>query len=231
MKAMILAAGRGERMRPLTDQTPKPLLRVCGKALIEYHIEALLRAGFRDVVVNHAWLGEQIEHVLGDGSRYGLRILYSPEPPGALGTGGGIRQALSCLGADPFVVVNADIWTDYPFARLPSAMRGSAHLVLVENPDHHPNGDFALTGSCVAPFGACRLTFAGLGVYHPNLFADAPVGPFPLAPLLRAAAAAGFVTGERYDGVWLDVGTPERLQALEKRVVADAVTAPVLGAM
>jgi N-acetyl-alpha-D-muramate 1-phosphate uridylyltransferase len=218
MKAMILAAGRGERMRPLTDRAPKALLPVGGRPLVEYQVEALARAGFRDIVVNHAWLGEQIEAALGDGGRFGAHIRYSPEPPGALETGGGICRALPLLGPGPFLVVNADLWTDYPYGRLRGLRVEVAHLVLVDNPCHHRHGDFALVEGRVSLSEHLRLTFAGIGVYHPNLFAHAPDGAFPLAPLLRTAAALGTVTGERYDGIWFDIGTVERLQTVERLV-------------
>ena len=211
MKAMLLAAGRGERMRPLTDHTPKPLLRVAGQTLIEHHIEALARAGIRELVVNHAHLGAQLIAALGDGSGYGVHIDYSAEPPGALETGGGIFNALPLLGEAPFLVVNADIWTDFDFATLPQQPESLAHLVLVDNPAHHPQGDFALENGRVYADGPARLTFSGIGVYRPALFTGSPPGPFPLAPLLRRAMAAGQVSGERYAGAWFDIGTPERL--------------------
>lgn len=210
---MILAAGRGERMRPLTDHTPKPLLPAGGRPLIEYHIDALARAGFVDLVINHAHLGRRIEEALGDGSRFGVRIRYSPEQP-ALETGGGIFRALGLLGPAPFLVINGDIWTDLPFERLPREPVGLAHLVLVPNPDHHPDGDFVLDGMRIRVEGAPRLTFSGIGVYRPELFAGCTPGPFRLAPVLRAAMARGEVTGEHYDGRWLDIGTPERLANL-----------------
>ncbi len=210
MKAMILAAGRGERMRPLTDETPKPLLRIHGRTLIEYHIEALRRAGVGTLVINHAHLGAQIEAALGDGARFGVRIHYCPEPPGALDTGGGIFNALPLLGDAPFIVVNADIWTDYPFSGL-APPEGLAHLVLVDNPPQHSAGDFVLRDRRVLAGGGTALTFSGIGVYRPALFASCAPGRFPLAPLLRAAMHAGAVTGEHYRGLWMDVGTPERL--------------------
>lgn len=216
MKAMILAAGRGERLRPLTDATPKPLLRVGGKALIEYIIESLAGAGFRELVINHAHLGRQIETYLGDGRRYGVQITWSREPEGALETGGGIQQALPLLGSDHFLVVNADIWTDYPFARLHRSFSGLAHLVLVDNPAQHPQGDFLLRGNKVSADGSPRLTFSGIGVYHRDLFRDCVPGRFPLAPLLRSAMHAGDVYGEHYDGVWRDIGTAERLIELDR---------------
>jgi MurNAc alpha-1-phosphate uridylyltransferase len=218
---MILAAGRGERMRPLTDATPKPLLEVDGKTLIEYHIEALRRAGVETLVVNHAHLGGRIEAALGDGARYGVRILYSPEPDGALDTGGGIHNALPLLGDAPFIVVNGDVWTDYPFARL-TEPAGLAHLVLVDNPPHHAAGDFGLRGREVVDDGDSALTFSGIGVYRPALFAALAPGRFPLAPLLRRAMRDGAVTGEHYRGMWMDIGTPERLEEI-RRSARDAV--------
>jgi MurNAc alpha-1-phosphate uridylyltransferase len=214
MRAMILAAGRGERMRPLTDRVPKPLLRVAGKPLIEYHLEALAAAGFRELVINHAHLGGQIESALGDGSRWGVRIRYSPEGR-ALETGGGIFRALPLLGDAPFLVVNGDIWTDFGYPPRHLAPGIVAHLVLVANPTHHPQGDFHLRGDRVANAGGPRLTFGGIGVYHPRLFAASAPGAFPLAPLLRAACDRGEVSGERFAGRWVDVGTPQRLQALD----------------
>jgi MurNAc alpha-1-phosphate uridylyltransferase len=215
MKAMILAAGRGERMRPLTDHTPKPLLPVGGKRLIEYHLEGLVAAGFNDIVINHAHLGAQIEAALGDGSGYGAKLHYSPEPPGALETGGGIFQALPLLGDGCFVVVNGDVWTDYPFSQLPRQLAGLAHLVLVDNPPQHPHGDFALSAGKVQSEAIEKLTFSGIGVYHPALFHTCQPGAFPLAPLLRNAMQAGQISGEHYRGAWHDIGTPERLAALD----------------
>jgi MurNAc alpha-1-phosphate uridylyltransferase len=212
---MILAAGRGERMRPLTDHLPKPLLAVGGKRLIEYHLEALAQAGFSEVVINHAHLGGQIEALLGDGERYGVRIHYSPEAH-ALETGGGIFRALPLLGDAPFVVVNGDVWCDYPFARLRRVETLGAHLVLVPNPPQHPAGDFLLHGSAVESEGEGeRLTFSGIGLYHPSLFAGCEDGAFALAPLLRRAMAKGRVSGECFTGRWFDIGTPERLRQLD----------------
>lgn len=216
MKAMILAAGRGERMRPLTDHTPKPLLRAGGHALIEYHLEALARADIRTIVINHARLGADIEQALGNGHRYGVTITYSAEGEHPLETGGGIYRALPLLGGEPFVVVNADVWTDYPLARLPRAPEGPAHLVLVDNPPHHPAGDFVLRDGHVFDEGRPRLTFGGIGVYRAELFAGSTAGAFPLAPLLRTAMRAGTVSGEHYQGRWFDIGTPERLQQLDQ---------------
>ncbi|RMG27542.1 MAG: nucleotidyltransferase family protein [Gammaproteobacteria bacterium] len=213
---MILAAGRGERMRPLTDTTPKPLLEAGGRPLIVWQIEALRRAGITELVINLGHLGERIREALGDGRSLGVHITYSPEPPGALETGGGIRRALPWLGPGPFVVVNGDVWTDYDYRRLPADPDALAHLVLVDNPPHHPEGDFVLRDGRVLVSGTPRLCFAGIGVYRPELFEEAPTGRFPLAPLLRRAMAAGRVTGEHHRGHWSDVGTPERLAALDR---------------
>ncbi len=231
MKALVFAAGLGERMRPLTDATPKPLLPAGGKPLIAWHFEKLAAIGVRDVVVNTSWLAPQFPQVLGDGSRWGLRLHFLYEGHVALETGGGMHNALPLLAGDadaPFIAVNGDIWCDYDFARLPSEPSGDAHLVLVDNPPQHPHGDFALRADgSVAAEGAGRLTFAGLGVYRSALFADwrkvigdapgADAGPprFRLAPLLRAAMARHAVSGERHAGRWTDVGTPERLARLD----------------
>ncbi|HEX9628295.1 MAG TPA: nucleotidyltransferase family protein [Acidiferrobacterales bacterium] len=213
---MILAAGRGERMRPLTDVLPKPLLAAGGRSLIEHLIDALARAGIERIVVNHAHLGESIEQRLGDGGGYGVRIDYSHEGESALETGGGIFRALPLLDSDPFLVVNGDIWTDYPFDRLPTELAGLAHLVMVDNPVHHPEGDFALGAGHVRQADTGRLTFSGIGVYRHALFAGCRPGRFPLAPLLRDAMARGQVSGEHYTGRWWDVGTPERLAELDR---------------
>lgn len=210
MKAMILAAGRGERLRPLTDHTPKPLLPAGGRPLIEHLVVALAAAGFDDLIVNTAHLGQQLESHLGTGAAYGVRICYSPEGE-ALETGGGIFKALPLLGDEPFLVVNGDLATDYPFARLLHRPARLAHLVLIPNPPHHPGGDFALDGDRVVDAPAGRHTFSGIGVYRPELFARCSAGRFPLAPLLRSAMAAGQVGGELYDGFWMDIGTAERL--------------------
>lgn len=220
MRAMILAAGRGERMRPLTDHTPKPLLPVAGKPLIEYHIEALARAGVDSIVINVAWLGQQIVDTLGSGERFGVELRFSREEPAALETAGGIHRALPLLGDEPFVVVNGDVWTDYPLAGL-TQPAGLAHLVLVDNPPHHEQGDFVLDDGRIVDGGGQRLTFSGIGVYHPSLFAGLPDGPQPLGPLLRAAIARGQVSGEHYRGRWVDVGTPARLEQLERMVGSD----------
>ncbi|MEJ8569782.1 N-acetylmuramate alpha-1-phosphate uridylyltransferase MurU [Elongatibacter sediminis] len=220
MRAMILAAGRGERLRPLTDRTPKPLIEVAGKPLIEWHIERLAQAGFREIVINHGYLGEQLPRVLGDGSRWGLGIHFSEEPPDALETGGGIFQALPQLGGGPFLVVNSDLWTDYPLARLRAIKCDQAHLVLVPNPPHNPDGDFALQGARVRNAGSPCLTFSGIAVYHPRLFAGCEPGRFPIVPLLRHAIDTHLVTGECYRGTWLDVGSPERLEAVRAEATA-----------
>ena len=216
MRAMILAAGKGERMRPLTLNTPKPLIPVAGVPLIEYHLGALARAGFTEVVINHAWLGEKIEAHVGNGERFGLQVTYSRETQ-PLETGGGIFQALKYLGDEPFVVVNGDIWTDYDFAALRRPLAGLAHLVLVPNPEHHPEGDFLLEdGQVQLPSTSVdTLTYSGIAVLHPKLFADSAAGAFKLAPLLRFAMRDGDVSGEPFDGHWIDVGTPERLAATE----------------
>ncbi|CAG0940022.1 N-acetyl-alpha-D-muramate 1-phosphate uridylyltransferase [Gallionellaceae bacterium] len=227
MKAMILAAGRGERMRPLTDHTPKPLLMAGGKPLIVWHIERLARADITDLVINHAHLGSQIEAALGDGSQFGARIRYSPEHPSALETAGGIAHALHLLGEEPFAVVNGDIWCDYDFAQLPAraaaltAANDAAHLVLINNPTHHPNGDFGFADGRVTDPASSKLTFSGIGIYRPGLFAHIPRGTkAPLAPLLRAQIAQNKVSGEHYTGRWVDVGTPQRLEELDNSLSA-----------
>ncbi|MFO7705439.1 MAG: nucleotidyltransferase family protein [Halopseudomonas sp.] len=212
MKAMILAAGKGERMRPLTLHTPKPLLPVAGKPLLQWHIEALRRAGLTDLVINHAWLGEQLEAHFADGAALQMRIQWSAE--GApLETGGGIFKALRLLGDQPFVLVNGDVWTSFEFAGLRLPAGKLAHLVLVDNPSFKAQGDFVLLGDQVHnPSGDTpALTYAGLAVLHPQLFEGQQAAAFALAPLLRRAAEAGLVSGEYYAGPWIDVGTPERL--------------------
>lgn len=221
MKAMILAAGRGERMRPLTDHTPKPLLVAGGKALIVHQIERLVGAGIRELVINHAHLGEQIERSLGDGSSVGARIRYSPELE-ALETGGGIVQALPLLGSEPFVVINGDVWSDVDPGSLHLASGDLAQLVLVDNPVHHPSGDFILQEGRVHCEGEHRLTFAGIGLYHPDLFAGCAPARFALAPLLRRAMDAGRVAGVHHRGHWFDIGTPERLAALDQWLLKPA---------
>ena len=219
--AMILAAGRGERMRPLTDHTPKPLLRVAGKPLIVHHIMRLAAAGFRQLVINHAHLGEHIVAALGDGAAFGVQIRYSAEAPAALETGGGIFQALPLLGAAPFLVVNGDIWTDCDLTTLALGDDDLAQLVLVENPPQHPLGDFKLEQGRVLADGSPRQTFSGIGLYHPELFAHCVPGAFPLAPLLRHAMSAGRVGGQFHRGQWFDIGTPERLAELNQLLQRD----------
>ena len=214
MRAMILAAGKGERMRPLTLHTPKPLIPVAGVPLIEYHLRALAQAGVTEVVINHAWLGDRIEAHLGDGARFGLQIVYSKESQ-PLETGGGIYQALPLLGADPFILINGDVFTDYDFAVLQKPLQGLAHLVLINNPEHHLEGDFSLEeGRVLAPTTA-TLTYSGIAVLHQELFAGCQAGAFKLAHLLRQAIAQGQVSGEQFNGCWIDVGTPERLAAAQ----------------
>lgn len=215
MKAMVLAAGRGERMRPLTDTTPKPLLPVAGKPLIGWHLEALARAGIREVVVNLSWLGDRIRAALGDGAAYGVSITWSDEGPVALETGGGIFRALAHLGPEPFLVVNGDTWTDVDFASLRVDAGADARLVLVPNPAHHPRGDFGLDGDRVVERDTDRFTFSGIAVYRPAFFAGCEDGRFPLLPLLKRSIAAGRLGGQVHRGRWIDVGTPERLAALD----------------
>ena len=222
MKSMILAAGRGERMRPLTDRCPKPLLQVAGKTLIEYHIEKLAATGFNHLIINLAYRGSQIRQALGCGDRWGIQIEYAEEGKHALETGGGIHHALPLLGDDPFLVVNGDIWSDYDFRNMSLREGDLAHLVLVNNPSHHPEGDFALEQGRVHAEGLPRYTFSGIGVYHPTLFQDQQSGAFPLAPLLRECMAKGLVSGELFTGRWTDVGTPERLQVLNQELSSPA---------
>ena len=219
---MILAAGRGERMRPLTLVQPKPLLEVGGAPLIVHHLRALAGAGFEDVVVNLSWLGEQIRTALGDGSRFGLRLHYSDEGPEPLETGGGIYRALPLLGAGPFLVLNGDIWTDIDWSRLRDRLAPGdlAHLVLVPNPAHNERGDFVLEGGRIVETAGERRTFSGVGVYRAGLFDGCSDGAFKLAPLLRAAARDGRVSGELHHGRWLDIGTPERLAELDRLLQA-----------
>ncbi len=219
MKAMILAAGLGSRMRPLTDVTPKPLLQVGDKALIVWHIEKLSQQGFRDIVINIAHLGYQIPEALGDGSKWGVHIAYSDEQEeGGLESAGGIVKALPLLGDEPFLVVNGDVCTDYNFQNNKELEDGVlAHLVLVPNPEHNPMGDFALDGNLVVDNK--QYTFAGIGYYSPKLFAEVPYGKSALAPLLRKAMREGKVTGELYRGRWHDIGTPERLNSLNNELL------------
>ncbi|MDQ2068767.1 N-acetylmuramate alpha-1-phosphate uridylyltransferase MurU [Natronospira bacteriovora] len=215
---MILSAGRGERMRPLTDRCPKPLLEVDGRPLIEHQIRRLVAAGWPEIVINLGWLGETLETALGDGARLGARLFYSPEGWPALETGGGISHALPLLGPEPFLVVNGDVWCDTDFRQLELGREDLACLLLVDNPAHNPGGDFALRDGRVETAGEPRLTFAGIGLYHPELFADAPPGAWPLAPRLRDAVSAGRVAGIHHTGEWVDVGTPDRLEQLNRKL-------------
>lgn len=215
MKVMILAAGRGERMRPLTDHTPKPLLPVAGKTIIEHTIVQLVSAGFSEIIINHAHLGLQIEDYLGDGRRYGASICYSPEGEKGLETAGGIINALPLLGSEVFLVVNGDIATNFPFAELKNVTVDLAHIVMVDNPEHHPQGDFVLdmTGRVIEN-GTEKLTFSGIGLYRPELFCNTPPGSIKLGHLLRQAIVSKRVSGQKFTGFWMDIGTPERLQNL-----------------
>lgn len=216
MKAMILAAGRGERLRPLTDHTPKPLLPVGGRPLIEYQVLRLVDAGFHEIVINHSWLGDQIVAHLGDGRRFGARIEYSHETE-PLETGGGIYKALHFMRDQPFLVVNGDVWSDYPFQRLSEPANADlGHLVMVRNPPHNTNGDFHLKGGRLSLGHGPRLTFSGIGVYSPHLFPAGMPARFALGPILRDRIAQGRVSGESYSGEWLDVGTAQRLQTLDQ---------------
>jgi N-acetyl-alpha-D-muramate 1-phosphate uridylyltransferase len=221
MKGMILAAGLGSRMRPLTDNTPKPLLPLAGKPLIEYHIEAMVRVGICDIVINHAYLGEQIETHLGDGSRLGARIVYSAEGE-PLNTGGGIYNALPLLGQEAFLLMNGDVWTDYPLMQLIDKPVELAHLVMVANPEHNDGGDFCLAadGRLNSEGHGRGLTFSGISLLSPALFADCHAGDFPLRDPLLAAMTRGAVSGEYFPGGWVDVGTPERLYSLEAELLA-----------
>ncbi|MFT3755153.1 MAG: nucleotidyltransferase family protein [Pseudoxanthomonas sp.] len=233
MKALIFAAGLGERMRPLTEHTPKPLLLAGGKPLIVWHLEKLAAIGVREVVVNTSWLADQFPQTLGDGSRWGMSLHFIYEGPTPLETGGGMSNALPLLGDAPFIAVNGDIWADHDFARLPHEPAGEAHLVLVDNPPHNPQGDFALRDDgALSSAGEAKLTFSGIGIYRPALLddwrktiGDAPGANdtpprFKLAPLLRAAMARNAVTGEHHRGAWTDVGTPQRLADLDARLAS-----------
>lgn len=215
MRAMILAAGRGERMRPLTDHTPKPLLEVGGKPLIVWHIERLVQAGVTEIVINHAHLGAQIEAALGDGARWQVQIQYSAEET-ALETAGGIAYALPLLGTQPFLVVNGDVYTDIDYASLALPAGMLAHLVMVDNPPQHPAGDFGLVNGLLVEAASQTLTFSGVGVYHPELFKEVARGQAAkLAPLLKSAMRQQAVSGQHHRGIWHDIGTPERLKQLD----------------
>ena len=220
MKAMLLAAGRGERMRPITDALPKPLVAVGGRPLIEWHLAALARAGIREVVVNLSWLGSQLREALGDGRAFGVAISYSEEGPVPLETGGGIFRALPLLTPGPFLVVNADIFTDIDFAALGLEDDAHARLVLIPNPAHHPKGDFGLDNDLVVSRDTGRFTYSGVGVYREEFFHDCSAGRFPLLPLLNRAIAARRVRGQLHAGEWCDVGTVERLERLDARLRA-----------
>jgi len=214
---MILAAGRGERMRPITDSMPKALVEVQGKSLLEQHLERVRMAGIETVVINLGWLGEQIAECIGGGQAYGLNVIYSPEGDKILETGGGIHRALPMLGRDPFLVINADIHTDMPLPPEAPVANDLGHLVLVPTPENKGHGDFDLDDGRVVDNDNPGLTFSGVAVYRPELFADCEPGRFPLAPLLRSAARAGRLGGSLYKGLWEDVGTPERLTELNRR--------------
>lgn len=226
MHAMLLAAGRGERMRPLTDTCPKPLLKVAGRALIDYQLDRLANAGVRDVVINVSWLAEQLVAHCGTGDRWGLRIHYSEEHE-ALETAGGIIQALPQLGTQPFLIMNADVWTDFSITALlgRSLEPACAHLVMVDNPVHHPNGDFCLRERHLQIEGENRLTFSGIGLYHPAFFAGFATGRRPLLQLLNLAMQERRLFGEHHDGIWTDVGTPERLATLNEAMSTEAKSA------
>lgn len=224
MKAMILAAGRGERMRPLTDHMPKPMIPVAGKPLIEHHLHHLATAGFKDIVINIAYRSQQLRNALGDGERFGLRIIYSDEGESGLETGGGIRHALPLLGDAPFALVNGDIYCDYPLVTLQQHQDigdDLARLVMVDNPAHNSAGDFSLVGERIRDDASCRLTYAGIGLFRPEIVAGQTDSKFPLAPLLKQAMAADKVSGEHYKGLWCDVGTPQRLTDLEASLRAN----------
>jgi MurNAc alpha-1-phosphate uridylyltransferase len=218
MKAMILAAGRGKRLRPLTDTTPKPLIKVAGKSLIEYHLINLAKAGITKIIINTAWLAEKIHEQLGDGSNYGVSIQYSDEGE-ALETAGGIINALPLLGNEPFLVINGDIWFDYDLSKLPElATDKQAHLVLIENPEHNKKGDFALHNNVIKNTTGVMYTFSGIGLYCADFFAEQKPGAAPLAPIIRNKSKENLVSGEIYIGEWTDVGTLKRLQELEKKL-------------
>lgn len=214
---MILAAGRGERMRPLTDETPKPLLQAGPHRLIEYHLINLARAGFSEIIINVAWLGKKIIDGLGDGSKYNVNIHYSDEGDLALETGGGIYNALALLGNEPFLVVNGDVWTDYPFEQLKAhKLKTKAHLVLVNNPQHNPQGDFSIKNGQLNNSNEEKFTFSGIGVYSKNFFTPSTDGKYPLAPMIRNYIDKNEISGELYQGQWIDIGTPQRLESLDK---------------
>jgi len=220
MKAMILAAGRGSRMRPLTDKKPKPLLEVGGKPLIVWHIEKLKEAGFEEIIINIAWLGDQIPKALGEGSKYGVKLVYSDEQQiGGLETAGGIIKALPLLGDEPFLVINGDIWCDFTYSNISPLKKGDlAHLILTTNPDHHPDGDFSIQNERVSQTGKSKYTFTGIAYYHPKMFSGLVETKLPLLPLFIEAIEKDKITGELHKGKWLDIGTPERLKLLNEEL-------------
>jgi N-acetyl-alpha-D-muramate 1-phosphate uridylyltransferase len=220
MRAMILAAGRGERMRPLTDTTPKPLLKVGGKALIEYHIEALAAAGIREIVINLAWKGALLREQLGDGQRFSVALNYSDEGDVALETGGGVFNALPLLGSEPFIVVSGDVWSAFPYRTLVAclAAQDMAHFVLVPNPEFHARGDFCLSGKRITDGDGPRYTYANIGVFRPKFFEGCSAGQFPLVPIMRRWIKQGRVSGELYEGAWRNVGTPRQLEELDREL-------------
>ena len=217
MRAMILAAGRGERLRPLTDETPKSLVEVGGRSLLERHLDHVRGAGIRTVVINLGWLGDRIVERVGSGRRYGLEVVYSQEGDNILETGGGIFKALPTLGDEPFLVINADIFTDMPVPDVALADDRLGHLVMVPSPEYRDGGDFDIVDGLIRNSSAQSLTFSGVAIYRPEFFADCEPGRFPLAPMLRDAAERGQLSGSLYEGRWADVGTPERLEALQEQ--------------
>jgi N-acetyl-alpha-D-muramate 1-phosphate uridylyltransferase len=220
MRAMILAAGRGERMRPLTDTMPKPLLKVGGKALIEYHIEALAAAGIREIVINLAWKGALLREQLGDGRQFSVALQYSDEGDVALETGGGVFNALPLLGSEPFIVVSGDVWSAFPYRTLVTclAAQDMAHFVLVPNPEFHARGDFCLNGKRITEADGPRYTYANIGVFRPEFFEVCSAGQFPLVPIMRRWIKQGRVSGELYEGAWRNVGTPQQLEELDREM-------------
>ena len=221
MKAMILAAGRGERLRPLTDRVPKPLLPIGGKPIIQYTIEALAKSGFTDLIINLAYLGAKIESTLGNGSQFGVNIEYSREGDTGLETAGGIIHALGLLGSEPFLVVNGDIATDFVFSELHLADSKLAHVVLVPNPSHHIDGDFTLADGTVSYCGDQFYTYSGIGIFRPKIFEPCNQRRYPLAPLLRLAMDQRAVSGQLYRGYWMDIGSIERLERVDRKMTLE----------
>lgn len=221
--AMILAAGRGDRLKPLTNLAPKSLCLVGGQPLIVHHIKKLAAANFKKIIINHAWLGGKIRQTLGDGRDFGVDIVYSAEPPGGLETGGGIHQALPFIGNDPFACINADIYTDFDFSQLSLSLSAcDTHLILVENPAHNPQGDFGLAGSKLIEKNNRRLTFSGIAVHHPRMFKDTRTGRYSITPILQKTISHGRGCGQQYDGVWVDIGCISRLNYANKLAVSSA---------